>query len=109
MNKENIAKRRETLDQDFQTACAAVGTNDILIRGPLVTASVILKRRRVALFLRQRGHTIEDIGGVINRHHSSVLNLIKKAGDEYFSEEAVIKRRIKWLTAPAPFNPKARK
>lgn len=55
-----------------------VATEDILGKGN--QALYVEARRRVAVELREKGYSLPQIGAAINRHHTTVINLLRTAG-----------------------------
>ncbi len=50
------------------------------VRGPYRKAHLVEMRRNLCRFLRGRGCTLPDIGELINRDHTSVMNLLRREG-----------------------------
>lgn len=56
----------------------AVGVSDIT--GPGRTAELFAARQSVALMARQRGYSLTGIARALNRDHSTVSHMIRRAG-----------------------------
>ncbi len=50
---------------------------------------VVELRKQVAKELFEEGHTLSEIGRLINRHHSSVIHLLRIKSHKYIEDEVV--------------------
>jgi chromosomal replication initiation ATPase DnaA len=63
----------------FIDACAANGIDPAVIRSARKDRQVAAVRRKVAAALRDAGCTVVEIGRLLNRHHSSVSDMLRPA------------------------------
>jgi chromosomal replication initiation ATPase DnaA len=74
VNEPISTKSAEALLEQF---CAETGYTVEAIRAPRRTAHVLRARRFVAMSLRREGLSYPEIGKLIGRDHTSVMNLCK--------------------------------
>lgn len=60
----------------FVETCQANGYHPSVVRGPRRDAAIVRVRRMVARVLRDAGCSLPEIGRIMARHHTSVLNLL---------------------------------
>ena len=67
----------------------------IRVLGPYKSKQLVAIRRSVATHMRSLGYSLPRIGRELNRHHTSILNLL--AGEEWKRKRAV---RMKAYASP---------
>ncbi len=61
-------------------ACSTYGVSLEALTGPGRSSWLVKARTAVALELRSMGLSLHEIGGILNRHHTTVLYLLGGAG-----------------------------
>jgi Bacterial dnaA protein helix-turn-helix len=62
---------------DIEQIAAAAGVTVADVQGSIRTAALVEVRRIIAAYLRQRGCSLPEIGRILHRDHTTVLNLLR--------------------------------
>lgn len=66
---------------DFGAACELHGIAPVDILNRSRKRRVAFRRAVIAHILRCRGYTLQEIGRILRRHHTSVMAMLKRVGD----------------------------
>jgi len=69
-------------EQVIVESCAKHGISPNLLLGPGQTKRLVTARREVSMHLYELGYSSTKIGLILNRHHSSILHLLRRLGSQ---------------------------